>query len=192
MRARALLIAEQYLLAFLSESRVCLRPNQEQKEFEDLGSRPCQGRDMLSPGAGGISHHHYTGVTDYGVTLDAILSGKEKVPLQGTRFDVAFEGRAKGRVSGKVRGIDYMLMRADGRADLDLRAIIETDDGHRIAMHIDGIVSPRANEPIVDLRENVRLTTAAPSYAWVNTRLVWGVGTANLATGKVHVEGYMQ
>jgi hypothetical protein len=29
-----------------------------------------------------------TGVTDYGVTMDAILSGKEKVPLQGTRFGV--------------------------------------------------------------------------------------------------------
>jgi hypothetical protein len=32
-----------------------------------------------------------TGVIDYGVTMDAIQSGKEKVPLQGTRFDVAFE-----------------------------------------------------------------------------------------------------
>jgi hypothetical protein len=35
------------------------------------------------------------GVTDYGVALDAILSGKEKVPLQETRFDVAFDGAAK-------------------------------------------------------------------------------------------------
>jgi hypothetical protein len=33
-----------------------------------------------------------TGVTDYGVALDALLSGKEKVPLQGARIDVAFEG----------------------------------------------------------------------------------------------------
>ena len=104
-----------------------------------------------------------TGVTDYGVTMDAILSGKEKVPLQGPRFDVAFEGRAKGRLAGKVRGVDYLLMRADGRADLDVRGTIETDDGHRIALHIEGIASPRANEPIVDLFENLRLTTAAPT-----------------------------
>src|SRR6202022_680623 len=62
-----------------------------------------------------------TGVTDYGVTMDAILSGKEKMPLQGTRFDVAFEGGGKGRLTGKVRGVDYLLMRADGRADLDVR-----------------------------------------------------------------------
>lgn len=40
-----------------------------------------------------------TGVTDYGVTLDALLSGKEKVPLQGARIDVAFEGDIKGLCS---------------------------------------------------------------------------------------------
>ena len=66
-----------------------------------------------------------TGMTDYGATMDAILSGKEKVPQQGTRFDVAFEGRAKGRLTGKVRGVDYLLMRADGRVDLDVRGTIE-------------------------------------------------------------------
>jgi hypothetical protein len=43
----------------------------------------------------------FTGVTDYGVSMEAILSGKEKVPPQGARFDVAFEGHAKGRLSGR-------------------------------------------------------------------------------------------
>jgi hypothetical protein len=133
-----------------------------------------------------------TGVTDYGVTMDAILSGKEKVPLQGTRFDVAFEGGGKGRLAGKVRGVDYIVMRADGRADLDVRATLETEDGHRIAAHIDGVATPRANEPIVDLVENIRLTTAAPKYDWVNSRQIWGLGTVNLATGKIHVEAFMQ
>ncbi len=33
-----------------------------------------------------------TGMTDYGVTLDKLLSGTEKVPLQGARIDVAFDG----------------------------------------------------------------------------------------------------
>src|SRR5436305_96102 len=82
-----------------------------------------------------------TGVTDYRVTMDAILNGREKVPLQGTRFDVAFEGGGRGRLAGKVRGVDYLLMRADGRADLDVRATVETEDGHRIALHIDGVAT---------------------------------------------------
>ena len=133
-----------------------------------------------------------TGMTDYGITLEAILSGQARVPLQGARIDVAFEGRATGRLTGRVRGIDYLRMRADGRVDLDIRAIGETEDGHRIALSADGVAMPRAAEPIADLRENVSLTTAAENYAWVNTRLVWGVGTVNLAAGKIHIDAYMQ
>jgi hypothetical protein len=31
-----------------------------------------------------------TGMTDYGVSLDAVLSGEAKIPQQGVRIDVAF------------------------------------------------------------------------------------------------------
>ncbi len=133
-----------------------------------------------------------TGLTDYGVTLEAILSGKEKVPPQGLRIDIAFEGRATGRLAGRVRGVDYTRMRADGRVDLDIRAVIETENGSRIALSADGVAVPRAAEPIGDLSENVSLSTAAEDYAWVNARQVWGVGTVNFAVGKVHIDAYMQ
>ena len=133
-----------------------------------------------------------TGITDYGITLEAIFSGQARVPPQGVRIDVAFEGRAKGRLTGRVRGIDYLRMRADGRVDLDIRAIVETEDGHRIALSADGAAMPRAAEPIADLLETVTLTTAAEGYAWVNTRQVWGFGTVNFATGKIHIDAYMQ
>jgi hypothetical protein len=83
-------------------------------------------------------------------------------------------------------------MRADGRLDLDIRATIATDDGHRIALSADGVGVPRAAEPIADLFENVSLTTAAPGYAWVNTRQIWAPGTVNLAVGKVHIDAYLQ
>jgi hypothetical protein len=133
-----------------------------------------------------------TGLTDYGVSLEAILTGKEKVPPQGARIDVAFAGRAQGRLAGQVRGVDYLQIRADGRIDLDIRATIETGDGHRIALSADGVGAPRAAEPVADLCENVSLTTAAADYAWVNTRQIWGAGTVNFATGKIHIEAYMQ
>jgi hypothetical protein len=133
-----------------------------------------------------------TGVTDYGVSLDAILSGKERVPPQGLRIDIAFAGRASGRLAGRVRGVDYARMRADGRVDLDIRAIIETADGRRIALSADGVAVLRAAEPIADLSENVRLGTAAENYAWVNTRQIWATGTVNFATGKIHIDAYMQ
>ena len=134
-----------------------------------------------------------TGVTDYGVTLDALLNGREKVPMQGARVDVAFEGDIKGRITGKVRsGVEYLQLRADGRIDLDGRATVETEDGHRIAIRIEGVATLRANEPMLDLAANVRLTTAAQKYDWVNTRQIWGLATINLATGKIHVESFMQ
>jgi hypothetical protein len=133
-----------------------------------------------------------TGMTDYGVTLQDILSGHAAVPPQGARIDVAFDGRATGRLTGRVRGTDYLVMRADGRVDLDIRAIIETQDGHRIALSADGVGVPRAAEPIADLRENISLTTAAETYGWVNKRQVWGVGTVNFAAGKIHIDAYMQ
>jgi hypothetical protein len=133
-----------------------------------------------------------TGVTDYGITMDAILSGQQPVPPQGARFDVAFEGSATGRLTGRVRGVDYLRMRADGRIDLDIRATIETADGHRVALAAGGVAVPRAGEPVVDLSENVCLSTAAEPYAWVNTRQVWATGTVNLATGHIHLEGFLQ
>jgi hypothetical protein len=114
-----------------------------------------------------------TEVTDYGFTLEDVLSGKASIPLQGARIDVAFEGRATGRLAGSVHGIDYLLVRADGRVDLNVHALIETEDGH-------------------SLRENVELTTASEDYAWVNTRQVWGVGTVDFASGKIHVDAYLQ
>jgi hypothetical protein len=133
-----------------------------------------------------------TGLTDSGVTLQGILSGQEKVPPQGVRIDIAFEGRATGRLAGRVRGVDYVRVRADGRIDLDIRAVIETENGSRIALSADGVAVPRAGEPIADLCENVILSTAAEDYAWVNARQVWGVGTVNFAAGKVHIDAYMQ
>ena len=133
-----------------------------------------------------------TAVTDYGFTLEDVLSGKASIPLQGARIDVAFEGRATGRLAGRLHGIDYLLIRADGRIDLDIHAVIETEDGHRIALTADGVGLPHPAEPIADLCENVELITASEDYAWVNTRQVWGVGTVNFASGKIDVEAYMQ
>lgn len=133
-----------------------------------------------------------TGMTDYGIALEDVLSGATPVPPQGIRLDVTFEGRASGRLAGQVVGVDYPRMRADGRIDLDLRASIVTDDGQRIALSADGTAVPRADAPIADLCENVTLTTAAEEYAWVNTRQIWGVGHIDFSTGKIHIDAYMQ
>jgi hypothetical protein len=62
-------------------------------------------------------------------------------------------------------------------------------DGGKVSMFADGVASIDA-KGIVQLRENVTLKSSYPAYAWVNSIVVWGVGTVNLATGKVRVKGY--
>ena len=56
----------------------------------------------------------------------------------------------------------------------------------------DGVAVPRVDQPVADLSENVVLSTAFADYAWVNARQIWGVGSANLAEGKIHIDGCMQ
>src|SRR6185437_9574992 len=94
-----------------------------------------------NPGMRGEKIYQYdlniTSVVDYGVSMEAILSGRESIPPQGARFDVAFVGNATGRLSGRVHGVDYLCMRADGRIHLDIRGTIETDDGFRIGLSAD-------------------------------------------------------
>jgi len=124
--------------------------------------------------------------------MDAILAGKETVPVQGARFDLMVDGRGQGRLSGRAYGVDYLRMRADGRIDLDLHLTIEKDDGHRIALSGDGQAAPRKGEPALHIFANIRLSTASKEYGWVNARQIWSIGTASMTTGKIHAEAYMQ
>lgn len=133
---------------------------------------------------------NFTHVTDYGVTLDDILSGKVAPPPEGARIDVGFEGKISGRINGSVKGVDYLYVRADGRLQLDIKAEITTDDGARVALAADGTATPAPGSPIVQIRENVRLHTSHPDYAWVNRLAVWAPGTVDLSNGTVFVEGF--
>ncbi|WOH46876.1 DUF3237 family protein [Bradyrhizobium sp. sBnM-33] len=110
-----------------------------------------------------------------------------------TELDLTLRSMGGTRAPSRdTHGVDYLRVRADGRIELDLHVIIETEDGHRIALSGDGQAAPRPGEPVLDIFANVRLSTASKNYAWVNERQIWGVGTASLATGKVRAEGFMQ
>ena len=50
-----------------------------------------------------------------------MFSGQTPPPAEGARFDVYFEGPVTGKVKGTVKGVDYLHIRADGRAQLDMR-----------------------------------------------------------------------
>lgn len=130
--------------------------------------------------------------TEYGISLGSILSGEVHPPLHGARFDAYFDGPIQGRLNGRISGADFAFMRPDGKIELNIHAKIELDNGQRIAFWGSGLGLLRANEPVLDLSENVRLTTSYPDYDWVNGRQIWATGTADLGAGKISLAGYMQ
>jgi hypothetical protein len=126
---------------------------------------------------------------EYGLSLADVLSGKVKLPPQGGRFDVAFEGELTGsRLAGTIKGVDYVTMRADGSARLHVHGEITTKEGDKVAFFGDGTFA--AGAP-AQLRENVTLYSACLRCAWVNQLQVWATGTVDLATGKARLAGYV-
>ena len=67
-----------------------------------------------------------TGVTDFGVSIDAITTGKEAVPLQGARFNLAVNGHTKGRLAGRAHGVLFIALaihETDGLASFEHDAL---------------------------------------------------------------------
>jgi len=132
-----------------------------------------------------------TGFTEYGVSFEALLAGTIPPPPEGARFDLPFEGASIGpRLKGKVTGVDYLHVRADGRFNLHIHAAITTDDGEKISLQADGVALPRPGSPVAGLRENVTLFSSSKAYAWVNGLQVWATGTVDVAGQTVHLKGY--
>ncbi len=126
-----------------------------------------------------------TDVKEYGFRWEDFAGGNEPIPAEGLRFDIHFEGDVTGdRVRGKIKGIDYLTVRSDGRLFLDLRAAIITEDGGMINVTETGI-NDNGN-----LRLNMDFHTNDSRYAWLNRRHVWGIGTVDFATGEVKIKGY--
>jgi uncharacterized protein DUF3237 len=132
-----------------------------------------------------------TKITEYGVSLEAIVSGQSAPPPEGARIDVAFDGTANGpKLKGSITGVDYLHIRADGRVQLHIHAEITTEDNEKIAFFGDGVALPEEGTGLLQLRENVTLTTSSPAYAWVNPLQIWAIGTVDPAKGQVSVKGY--
>ena len=133
----------------------------------------------------------FKSVTAFGASLDALATGVATPPLEGARFDFAFEGEACGpRITGKLTGIDHAQVRADGHFELDIRAHLATLDGHSIAIVAGGIARAGATPGTYELREHMCYRTASPTYAWLNRVEAWVVGTVDLAAGELRVKAY--
>ena len=88
----------------------------------------------------------------------------------GTRVVVGINGgTVEGpRLKGKIAhlGADWLTMRADGTAQLDVRLMITTDDGATIHTHYQGIMAPHDGAPRIVTAP--LFETGDERYAWLN------------------------
>jgi len=124
--------------------------------------------------------------------LHATLDAPVVIPNgpNGTRVIVGINGGTVTgpKVNGTVAhlGADWLTLRADGTAQLDVRALITTDDGASIHMRYLGVMAPGEAGP--------RIITAplfeagAEQYTWLNGVQAVAIGApgANTVDYDVH------
>jgi Protein of unknown function (DUF3237) len=93
----------------------------------------------------------------------------------GTRVVVELvRGRFDGRLAGNLRGHsggDWLTVGPDGTASLDVRFVLETDDGVLVYAQSHGRMNltPGGESGVALL--GTTFETAGPAYAWLNTTL---------------------
>ena len=90
----------------------------------------------------------------------------------------------KGTVKGPAG--DWLTLRADGTGLLDVRLLLETDDGAVILMTYKG----QFTEGGKSLRTAPLFETGDPRYVWLNTVQAVGIGAANDTQDEVSYEVY--
>ncbi len=119
----------------------------------------------------------------------------------GTRIIFKVEGgTVKGsRINGKLSafGADWGLIRHDTCLELDVRILIETDDGALIHTYYNGIIDMTQEE--VDtflggaIPENLniyvtpRFETSHKDYLWMNRIQAAGLGSVGIVDGRIVV-----
>jgi hypothetical protein len=126
---------------------------------------------------------------------------------EGIRLDAYFSGRVvEGTLSGAtLRGIDYVILRADGVGVIDAHDVISTDTGQHVSLHAQGYItlppelqlpppevmlSPEFQWPEVPLPLHgfVLARTGAQELAWMNHTALGFEGTVNIGLGELVVE----
>ena len=131
-----------------------------------------------------------TQTVEYGLSADAMFAG-EPPPPEGARFDLYLEGPVcSGKLDGKVRGVDYLNFRADGRAELHIHAEIVTENGKNVALEAGGIAVRQDGSSLLELREHVSLRSNHAELAWVNGLEIWARGVVDVASGQVQLRAF--
>jgi hypothetical protein len=133
----------------------------------------------------------FTEEVDYGLSMADLTSGKVSIPLAGARFDQTFQGILHGpKVRGKITGMDYLTVRADGLFQLHLHGRITTEEGENISLASEGVSMQVEGEIETQLRSAVRLYTLSESYLWLNRLQLWSIGSLDPSKGEAFIRAF--
>ena len=114
-----------------------------------------------------------TAVLDDGQEIGETPHGNRRIVyLTGGEFEGP---KLKGQVL--PGGGDWLLMRPDGAGELDVRATLQTDDGHLIYSSYRGVFHGGADGKDFYFRVTPYYETASEKYGWLNRIVAVGVGT---------------
>ncbi|MBU4317018.1 MAG: DUF3237 domain-containing protein [Proteobacteria bacterium] len=104
----------------------------------------------------------------------------------GKRYDVYFEGSVTGqKLSGKMHGIDYVLKRSDGIAELNVKAVLVTEDNVNVSVQISGYMN---GEELKDTQ--IKMVTGHEKYSWLMSKIIIGKGKA--ANNRLELDYYYE
>ena len=123
---------------------------------------------------------------------------------EGVRVNVyCTGGEVSGpKVHGRLRpvGGDWLTIRTDGVAILDVRITIETHDGALIYVTYTGVIDfgedgyqkflQQALPPTAPIRVAPRFLTAHPNYQWLNRLQCLGIGETDVEHNEVRYDVY--
>lgn len=130
-------------------------------------------------------------IEGFGVSPEDIagmIAGTVEVPAEGLRIDMDFSGTVNGRINGTLNGTDHLTINPGGRMDLDIRGVIETDDGHKIALSAIGTAVLQDGENTFDITERASLSTSAEPYLWVNDVFILGGGPFDSVNSSLNLQ----
>ncbi len=109
----------------------------------------------------------------------------------GTRMNLDFEGDLDpgGRVTGHLKGVDYLTMRQDGVAHPNIHGVVTGPEGDVVALHATGLGVP-ASDGTLTVRFAVTFQTASSKLAWLNGIVAFSGGKADLNKGELKMSAY--
>jgi hypothetical protein len=111
---------------------------------------------------------------------------------RGQRLDIELAGEVLpgSRIIGRVAGIDYLTLRPDGVAELEVRATITTDDEQVVSVRASGLATI-GDDGLASGALALRFETGSEPLAWLNREVGIAGTRADMANGTLDLDAYI-